>query len=172
MLQGWERGGEISGGGHSLRCGPWGWGRSCCRDLPASARLGVKRLKVTKNMPVFPPWTVTFAFWQRVGRGPATGRGSWGATRPPPSSGPGRSACSSTGTTSAEGLSSPRAGSSQLPTASTSKSLNRLAQGVPLTPLAAGLSVEPLQRRANALCFLLKINGRKIGLSLFHGLAP
>lgn len=129
-LQGWERGGETSEGSHSPRCGPRGGGRSCCRDLPASARLGVEGVKVTKNMPAFPPRTITFAFWQRAGRGPATGHGSWGAMHPPPSSGPGRSACSSTGTTSAEGLSSPHAGSSRPPTASTSKSLNPLARGV------------------------------------------
>lgn len=108
-------------------------------DHLASARLGVEGLKVTKNMTVFPLRIVTFAFWQRVGPGPAMGHGLWGATRPPPGSGHGRSACSSTGTTSAEGPSSPRAGSSQLPTVSTSKSLNRLAQGVPLTVLVTGL---------------------------------
>ena len=157
MLQGWEGGGETSGGSHVPRCKPWGRGQSCCRDLTAL----VEGLKVTKRTPVFPLRTVTFAFWQHVGCGLAMGRGLWGATRPSPSSGPGRSACSSMGNTSVEGLSSPHAGSSRLPTASTSKSLNRLARGAPLTLLAAGHCVGPLQRRANALCFLLKLNCRR-----------
>lgn len=161
MLQGWERGGETSGVSHSLRCGPWGWGESCCGHLTDSARLGVEGLKVSKTMSVFPPRTVTFAFWQCVGHGPATGRGLWGATRPPPGSGPGRSACSSRDITSAEGLSSPHAGSSQPPTASMSKFLNHLVQCVSLTTLAAGLDVGPLQKKANALYFVLKINCRR-----------
>lgn len=136
MLQVQERGGETSGGSHSWRRRPWGWGQSCCRDHLTSARLGAEGLKVTKTMTAFPSWTITFAFWQHVVPGPATGHGSWGAMRPPPGSGPGRSACSSMGTTSAEGPSSPHAGSSQPPTVSTSKSLNRLVQGVPVMPLA------------------------------------
>ena len=159
MLQGWQGGGETSGS--SPRCGPWGWGWFCCRDLPASASLGAEGLKVTKHMNLFPPWTVTFAFWQRVGHGPAMGHGLWGAMHPPPGNGPGRSACSFTDTTSAEGPSSPHAGSSQLPTASTSKSLNHLARGVPLALLAAGLYGGPLQWRANALWFLFKMNWRR-----------
>lgn len=112
-------------------------------------------------MSVFPPRTVTFAFWQCVGHGPATGRGLWGAMHPPPGSGPGRSACSSRDITSAEGLSSPHAGSSQPPTASMSKFLNHLVQCVSLTTLAAGLDVGPLQKKANALYFVLKINCRR-----------
>jgi len=77
------------------------------------------------------------------------GHGLWGAMRPPPGSGPGRSACSSTGTTSAEGPSSPHDGSSRPPTASMSKSQNRLARGVPPTLLAVGLCVGSLQKRAD-----------------------
>lgn len=83
---------------------------------------------MTKTIPMFPLRTVTFAFWQHVGCGPAMGHGLWEAMHPCPSSGLGRSACSSMGTTSAEGLSSPHVGSSQLHTVSTSKSLNCLTQ--------------------------------------------
>lgn len=68
-----------------------------------------------------------------MGHGPATGHELWEEMRPPPVSGPGRSACSFMGTTSAEGPSSPLAGLSRPPTASMSKSLNH---GVPLTLLA------------------------------------
>lgn len=95
---------------------------------PGLGRIRSRISNVTETVPMFPPWTVNFAFWQHAGCGPATGRGLWEAMHPCPSSGLGRSACSSMGTTSAEGLSSPHAGSSQLHTVSTSKSLTCLTQ--------------------------------------------